>query len=100
MADAAAVVDEKVSAPPKAPPLPIKVLIIVVLAALVAGLGGAFVVVKLLGSSSETAPGRDDRKPEAAVSPMPHAEGPPKQAAGTAPGAMFDLDPFIVNLAD
>jgi flagellar FliL protein len=100
MADATAVVDEKVTASPKAPALPIKVLIIVVLAALAAGLGGAFVVVKLLGSSGEPATGRDDRKPEAAVASEPHSDGPAKQAAGVAPGAMFDLDPFIVNLAD
>lgn len=96
----AAVADDKVSAPPKAPVLPIKVLIIVVAAALVAGLGGAFVVVKLFGDHGEPAAGRDDRKPDATAKVEPHRDGPGRPAAGAAPGAMFDLDPFIVNLAD
>ncbi len=100
MADAAAAVDEKMSAPPKAPVLPIKVLIIVVAAALVAGLGGAFVAMKLFGGHSEPAAGRDDRKPDATAKVEPHGDGPGRPAAGAAPGAMFDLDPFIVNLAD
>lgn len=100
MAEAAAVADEKAPAPPKAPALPIKVLIIVVMAALVAGLGGAFVVVKLLGGKSEPAAAGEDHKPEAAAKAETHPDAVGKQGASAAPGAMFDLEPFIVNLAD
>ena len=57
MADAgAATVSEKA---PAAPAFPIKMLIIIVVAALTAGLGGAFVVVKLLeGKKDAPAPVR------------------------------------------
>lgn len=100
MADAAAVADEKVPAPAKAPALPIKLLIIVVVAALVAGLGGAFVVIKLLGGKSENATSREEPKPEVTAKADAHSETSGKPGTGTTPGAMFDLEPFIVNLAD
>lgn len=99
MADAA-VADEKAPAPPAAPALPIKLLIIVVVAALTAGLGGAFVVVKLLGGKSESASVTDDHKPEPQAKTESHGEGGGKHGPATVPGAMFDLEPFIVNLAD
>ena len=101
MADAAAVTaDDKAPAPPAAHALPIKLLIIVVVAALAAGLGGAFVAVKLLGGKSETAPVNEDRKPEAAAKAEPNGAAGAKTGSNAAPGAMFDLEPFIVNLAD
>lgn len=102
MADAAAVADEKGAAASKAPApaLPIKLLLIVVVAALVAGLGGAFVVVKLLGGKSEPAAVVEDHKTEAAAKPDARSELAGKHAASSGPGAMFDLEPFIVNLAD
>jgi flagellar FliL protein len=100
MADAAAATaDDKAAAVPAAPALPIKLLIIVVVAALVAGLGGAFVVVNLL-SKNEAAPAAEDHKPEPQVKADAHAEPAGKHGASNAPGAMFDLEPFIVNLAD
>ena len=65
MADAAAATaDDKAPAVPAAPALPIKLLIIVVVAALAAGLGGAFVVVKMLGGKTEPAAAGEERKPE------------------------------------
>lgn len=101
MADAAAVTaDDKAPAPPAAHALPIKLLIIVVVAALVAGLGGAFVVVKVLGGKSESASGGEEHKPEPQAKADARAESDGKHGTGTVPGVMFDLDPFIVNLAD
>lgn len=99
MGDAAAVADDKggVAANAPAPALPIKLLIIVVVAALVAGLGGAFVVVKLLGRNSESATAVDEHKTETSKAEA-RGEPPGKHAAGAGP--MFDLEPFIVNLAD
>lgn len=101
MAEAAAA-DEKSPVPAKAPApaLPIKLLIIVVVAALVAGLGGAFVVVKFLGGSSKSAETSEDHKSEGSAKSDSHGDGAGKHTAAAAPGAMFDLDPFIVNLAD
>ncbi len=81
-----------------APALPIKLLIIVVAAALVAGLGGAFVIVKFMGGhSSGGGEAGDEHKAEAVAKSEGHGE---KGGAGAAPGVVFDLDPFIVNLAD
>ena len=99
MADAAAA-DEKSPAPAPAPALPIKLLIIVVVAALVAGLGGAFVVVKFLGGSSKGADSVEEHKPEVAAKADAQSEAGGKHGSAAAPGAMFDLEPFIVNLAD
>ena len=95
----AATADEKAPIPAPAPALPIKLLIIVVAAALFAGLGGAFVVVKFLGGSSKGADSAEEHKPEATAKAESHGEAG-KHGAAAAPGAMFDLDPFIVNLAD
>lgn len=78
---------------PAAPALPIKLLLIVVAAALVAGLGGAFVVVKFMGGNrgSEAA---GEQHAEAAAKSEGHG------GASSEPAIIFDLDPFIVNLAD
>jgi len=81
---------------PAAPALPIKLLIIVVAAALVAGLGGAFVIVKFMGGHSGGGEAADEHKADAGSKSDGHGEAGSKQAAGV----MFDLDPFIVNLAD
>lgn len=84
--------------PAPAPALPIKLLIMVVAAALVAGLGGAFIIVKFMGGHNGGGDAADEHKADAATKSEGHGEGG-KQTAAT-PGIMFDLDPFIVNLAD
>lgn len=100
MADEAAT-PEAGKTPAPAPPLPIKLLIIVVAAALVAGIGGAFVIVKLMGSHNNGGgEAADEHKSDAAAKADGHGEAAGKHAAGAVPGVMFDLDPFIVNLAD
>jgi len=101
MADAAtATADEKTSVPARAPAVPIKLLIILVAAALMTGLGGAFVVVKFLGGPSKGAESTEEHKPEVAAKADFPGEPAGKHGTAAAPGAMFDLDPFIVNLAD
>ncbi len=95
MADAgAATVTDKA---PVAPAFPIKMLIIIVIAALAAGLGGAIVVIKLLEGKKE-APAEEQKADPAKAEPRVDA-GVKRTSAG-APGVMFDLEPFIVNLAD
>ena len=99
MADAAET-DDKNPGAAIAPAFPIKLLIIVSAVALLFGVGGAVVAVKFFGGSDKNAEHADEHKTEtAAKSEAPSgASGKPGQTA--APGVMFDLDPFIVNLAD
>ena len=99
MAEAATADEKTTAAPVPAPALPIKLLIIVVLAALVAGLGGAFVIIKVMGGhNSGGGEASDEHKADGKSDS--HGDSGGKQAAAGAPGIMFDLDPFIVNLAD
>jgi len=85
--------DEKGPVAVAGPAMPIKMIIIIALVALVMGLGGAVVAVKFLGGSNTGSGGAESHKAEGDA----HAEA---EKAGAAPGVMFDLDPFIVNLAD
>ncbi len=97
MVDAA---DDKPAGPTPAQGIPMKLVVIVAVVALVMGLGGAFAVVKLAGGSHAPGDEKTDATPEKKGG---HEEATPKAASGTqgtAPGAMFDLEPFIVNLAD
>jgi flagellar FliL protein len=99
MADAAAA-DEKASVAASAPAFPIKLLIIVSVAALVFGVGGAVVTVKFLGGSEKASETSEEHTSEVAAKSESHSGGGGKQGKVAAPGVMFDLDPFIVNLAD
>jgi len=97
MADEAAA-DAKSSVAAPAPAFPIKLLITVSVVALLFGVGGAVVAVKLLGGSEKASESSEEHKSETAAKSESHGGG--KQGHAAAPGAMFDLDPFIVNLAD
>jgi flagellar protein FliL len=99
MADAAAADDKAPIAAP-APPFPIKLLIIVSVVALLFGVGGAVVTVKLLGGSDKGAEHSEEHKTEAAAKSESHSGASGKHGQPAAPGVMFDLDPFVVNLAD
>lgn len=98
MADAA---DDKPAGPAPAQGIPMKLVVIVAAVALVMGLGGAFAVVKLAGGSHAAGDEKADAAPEKKSGG--HEDAAAKSASGaqgSAPGAMFDLEPFIVNLAD
>lgn len=99
MADAAAAEDK---APVKAasPAFPVKLLIIVGLLALVVGTGSAILAVKLLGGGSKASEHADEHGRDAPAKAEGASESGGKQAQAGKPGVMFDLDPFIVNLAD
>lgn len=99
MEDAAAA-GEKASVAAPASRFPIKLLIIVSVAALLFGVGGAVVAVKFLGGSEKASGPLDEQKSEASAKSESHGGGGGKQGKVAAPGVMFDLDPFIVNLAD
>ncbi|MCS6897852.1 MAG: flagellar basal body-associated FliL family protein [Nitrospira sp.] len=95
MADAAATEGKEV-AQVAAPPLPIKLIVIVALVALVTGLGGAVVAVKLLGGGGKGAETAGDH----GADEDGRGKDSGKMGSASAPGVMVDLDPFIVNLAD
>ena len=95
---------ETESTPPQAPApvaagIPMKMVIIIVAGTLVLGLGGAFALFKLMAGGH----GGEDQKAEATVAKAAgQGETEATHAAGKAasPGAIYDIDPFIVNLAD
>jgi len=62
---------------------------------LVMGVGGAVVAVKLLGGSTKGGDHAESHGTEGET-----RADPAKQGVGNMPGVMFDLEPFIVNLAD
>lgn len=98
MAEAA--IDEKVPMPAAAPVLPIKLLIIIVVAALVVGIGGAFVVIKMMGGRSGGHEAASEQAPEKTAKSEGHGEAAGKAGGASAPGMIFETEPFIVNLAD
>ncbi|HEU4683481.1 MAG TPA: flagellar basal body-associated FliL family protein [Nitrospira sp.] len=93
MVDAA---EERTAGSLPAPGIPMKLVIIVAAVALLMGLGGAFAVVKLAGGGHAAS---DERKADPAPEKKSAGEDAAAKTPG-APGAIFDLEPFIVNLAD
>lgn len=86
-------------APVKSSGIPLKMVIIIVAGTLVLGLGGAFALFKLMAGGHEG----DEPKAEAtAEKAAGQGETAAKQGASkvSSPGAIYDVDPFIVNLAD
>jgi flagellar FliL protein len=84
---------------PVAVGISLKMVIIIVAGTLMLGIGGAFAVFKLMAGGH----GGEESKTESPISkPSEHGETEAKPVAGKAiaPGAIYDIDPFIVNLAD
>jgi flagellar protein FliL len=79
--------------------IPMKMVIIIVTGTLVLALGGAFALFKFMGGGHGEA---DQKTEETTAKPVAQAETETKHAAGKtgSPGAIYDVDPFIVNLAD
>jgi flagellar FliL protein len=94
MAEAA---EEKASAAPTG--IPMKMVIILVAGTLVLGLGGAFAMIKMMSASTGDKPSAAE---EGTEKPAGHGATELKEGghAAGAVGAIADLDPFIVNLAD
>lgn len=86
------------------PPMgvPIKLVLIIVVGAVVLGLGGAVLVFKMMSHPQQEA-AAPAQAPAHEASVPAHGGGhdaPKATAASGGPGAIFDLEPFIVNLAD
>lgn len=86
--------------------IPMKMVLIIVVATLLLGIGAAFAIFKLTAGKH----GGEEAKTEAnAPKGESHGETDSKHAAvetkpgaakSASPGVMFDVEPFIVNLAD
>jgi len=108
MADAAAATAEGGKAPVVATPgmsMKMVIIIVVVSTLLLAG-GGAFLMFKLMGgghggeeAKSETGAAKEESRSEAEKKPAA-AEAKSGAAKASQPGLIFDVEPFIVNLAD
>lgn len=83
------------------PGIPVKLVIMIVGGAVILGLGGAFAFYKLLSHSNPeaAAPVQQAAPAPAAAHSEPPKAAPVSTAVGAA-GEIFDLDPFVVNLAD
>ena len=99
MADAAAA-EEKPPVKAAGPVLPVKLLIIGGLLALVVGVGSAVLAVKLLGGGSKGSETVEEHGRDTPAKADGETQSGGKQAQASKPGVMFDLEPFIVNLAD
>lgn len=98
MSDAAAAEDGKAPVAVSAG-IPMKMVIIIVVGTLVLGIGAAFAIFKMTSGGH----GGDEAKTEASEPKAEsHGESGHKGEgkAVVAKGVMFDVDPFIVNLAD
>jgi len=91
---------EEEKAPAHSTGIPIKLVILIAGATLLLGLGGTIAFVKFSGH-------KEDVSVDSSESPQPAASGKQEPAASKAqsaatntPGAIYDIDPFIVNLAD
>jgi flagellar FliL protein len=106
MADAAAAAEAD-KAPVSGPTgISMKMVIVIGVAALVLGLGGAFALFKLMAGGHGGEEAKTEASPAKAES---HGEAEHKPAAAETkqgavkvpgPGVIFDVEPFIVNLAD
>jgi flagellar FliL protein len=99
MADAAAATAEVKPAPAPSAGVPIKLVLMIGGVALILGLGGAVVYFKLLGGHKTDTPAAETAAPAEAAKAEEHGKAAAAPAK-VSPGTIFDLDPFIVNLAD
>lgn len=80
--------------------IPIKLVIVIAVGAVVLGLGGAILVFKMMSHPSQEAAAPAPTQESAGPAHGGGHEAPKATPAATGPGAIFDLEPFIVNLAD
>jgi flagellar FliL protein len=98
MAEAVAIAEDD-KTPARSAGIPLKLVILIVGGTLLLGLGGTIAFMKFGGHKEDS---RTESSP-----PSPHAVATGKQEESAAkardtntPGAIYDVDPFIVNLAD
>lgn len=98
---AMAEVAEEAKAPALAPGLPMKMVIMIAVGMLLLGLGGAALLFHFMKGAGPSAKNEE----QTSEAPVPAKEGhdigsKPQTGATAQVGVIYDLDPFIVNLAD
>lgn len=92
---------EEAKAPVLAPGLPVKLVIIIAVGMLLVGLGGAALLFHFMKGGGPSVKSEDQASEAPASSKEGHDTESKPHTGATAPvGAIYDLDPFIVNLAD
>jgi flagellar FliL protein len=93
---------EEAKAPVLAPGLPMKMVIMIAVGMLLLGLGGAALLFHFMKGTAPSSVKTEEPASEASASAKEgHDAGSKPQAGAMAQvGAIYDLDPFIVNLAD
>jgi flagellar FliL protein len=92
---------EEAKAPVLAPGLPMKMVIIIAVGMLLLGLGGAALLFHFMKGADQSVKSEGQASEAPAPVKEGHDAGSKPQAGTTAQvGAIYDLDPFIVNLAD
>lgn len=94
-------VAEEAKAPALAPGLPMKMVIMIAVGMLLLGLGGAALLFHFMKGAGPSAKNEE----QTSEAPVPAKEGhdigsKPQTGATAQVGVIYDLDPFIVNLAD
>ncbi|MDF2457866.1 MAG: fliL [Nitrospira sp.] len=97
MAEAVATAEDD-KTPARSAGIPLKLVILIVGGTLLLGLGGTIAFMKFGGH-------KEDARTESSPSPQAAASGKQEESAAktrdvNTPGAIYDVDPFIVNLAD
>lgn len=95
---AEAVVEEE-KLPAHSSGIPIKLVILIAGGTLLLGLGGTIAFVKLSGHK-ENVQAESSEPIQSDVPSKPEGGAAKPQKATNTPGAIYDVDPFIVNLAD
>jgi flagellar FliL protein len=94
---------EPENAPPAPPPvaagIPLKTVIIIVVGTLVLGIGGAFALLKFTAKEDGGGIQKAEAPNEKTVA-QADTEAKHKADKVSNPGTIYDVDPFIVNLAD
>lgn len=97
MADA---VLEEEKPPTHSSGIPIKLVILIAGGTLLLGLGGTIAFVKFSGHKEDVHVEASEPTQSVGSSKQEDATAKTSKAATSAPGAIYDVDPFIVNLAD
>ncbi|HSE57256.1 MAG TPA: flagellar basal body-associated FliL family protein [Nitrospiraceae bacterium] len=94
-------VAEEAKSPALAPGLPMKMVIMIAVGMLLLGLGGAALLFHFIKGAGPSAKNEEQASEAPAPAKEGHDTGSKPQTGATAQvGVIYDLDPFIVNLAD
>jgi flagellar protein FliL len=80
--------------------IPLKLVILIAGGTLLLGLAGTIAFIKLTGHNKEEAHAEAAQSSPSSITRKEEGEAKTKTSNANTPGAIYDVDPFIVNLAD